>query len=192
VDRVSETELVTQATSDPVREAGACPEDVIKDDERGIVGVCTADPEVPEEEMNLAAIRLVNLNSNSSLRKDGLTRSDVFARLPIREELIEEALHLLAVDISADGDGRSARDPSPLVMRAQRSRLNLRDALQGSISGATHPVIAVDLTPEGQPCLRLRVLLFDEQAVLQALLLKPNTIGWEGRPQDHICEDRGE
>jgi hypothetical protein len=53
-------------------------------------------------------------------------------------------------------------------------------------------MIAIDLTPEGQPGLRLGVLFFDKQAVLQALLLKPNTISGKGRSQDHVREDRGE
>jgi hypothetical protein len=53
-------------------------------------------------------------------------------------------------------------------------------------------MIAIDLTPKGQPRLRLRVLSLDEQAVLQALLLKPDAVGGKGRSEDHVCEDRGE
>jgi hypothetical protein len=53
-------------------------------------------------------------------------------------------------------------------------------------------MITIDLTSESQSGLRLRVLFFDEQAVLQALLLKPDTISREGRPQDHVREDRSE
>jgi hypothetical protein len=79
--------------------------------------------------MDLPAICLMNINANSALRKDRLSRRDVFSGLPLREELVEEALHLFAVDVSTDSDGRSARDPGSHVMRAQTSRLNLRDAL---------------------------------------------------------------
>jgi hypothetical protein len=84
---------------------------------------------VTEEEMNLPSICLMNFNADSALREDRLTRSDVLTRLPIRKELVEETLHLLAVYISTDSDGRSIRDPSSLVVRAQGSRLNFSDAL---------------------------------------------------------------
>jgi hypothetical protein len=102
---------------------------VIEDDQRGVVRICSPDPEVSEEEMDLPTICLMNLNADSALREDGLARSDVLARFPIGEELVEEPLHLLAVHITADSDGRSTRDPSSLVVRAQGSRLNLSDAL---------------------------------------------------------------
>jgi hypothetical protein len=56
---------------------------MVEDDQRGVVRICSPDPEVSKEEMDLSAICLMNLNANSALREDRLTRSDVLTRLPI-------------------------------------------------------------------------------------------------------------